>query len=372
MVGIVAIAAGGSHTCALTLIGSVLCWGSDEHGQLGDGPVDSSGSQYVEVQGLSNGVVAITAGFAHTCALTYAGRALCWGLDDYGQNGGGVDTSDKQTPIQVSGLASGVTAIAAGFNHTCAIVEGAGVKCWGRDTSGQLGDGANNTNKPTPVAVVGLETGVQAVAAGGSHSCALREGGAYCWGDDTWGQLGDDATAGSRAVPTPVRLLDSGIQAIVAGYNHTCALRATGTVRCWGVDGSGQIGDGENNAPKYTPELVPTLLAITSLAAGQDHTCASGADGAFCWGSDLAGQLGEGTLGGSANAPVAVTGVAGGGKTIAAGRVHTCLVTQESALLCWGLNTSGQVGDGTLETRSAPAPVLGPQYYRALLPQVAR
>ena len=160
---ITAIAAGIYHTCGLTSGGGVVCWGNNGNGQLGDGSTTSSTTP-VAVSGLSSGVSAIAAGAFHTCAVTSGGGVVCWGENNLGELGDGTGINSP-TPVAVSGLSSGVSAIAAGIYHTCGLTSGGGVVCWGRNVNGQLGDGTT-TSSPTPVAVSGLSSGVSTMAAG--------------------------------------------------------------------------------------------------------------------------------------------------------------------------------------------------------------
>ena len=234
-----AIAAGASHTCALMkTAGAVKCWGSNSFGELGDGNYFVSSHTPVDVLALSD-VTAIAAGSGHTCALTDAGGVKCWGDNEYGQLGIDHVTPYSDTPVNVTSLDSGVAAIAAGGIHTCALIKGGGVKCWGYNHHGQLGDGTY-TQRDTPT-TVHESTGFKAVAAGAEHTCALTEaGGVKCWGDNEYGQLGDDNAPTDRNEPVNVYNLDSGIKAIAAGARHSCALTDGGSARCWGLNDRGQ------------------------------------------------------------------------------------------------------------------------------------
>lgn len=357
LTGIAQVAAGGGHTCALKTNGGVLCWGIDA---LGDGTSTNRSSRPVEVVGLNSGIAAITAGFKHACALTAAGGVLCWGSNEWGQLGDGNTNTARNRPVAVNGLSSGVRAIAAGYYHTCAAMTSGGVMCWGYNRGGALGDGTT-TNRPLPVAVSGLDVGIVALAAGGSyyggHTCALTtNGGVMCWGANGWGQLGDGGAA-DRAVPAAVSGLESGVTAITANQDHTCALTASGSVMCWGRNFYGQLGDGSLRA-KSTPVMVSGLDSGAVIAAGHDHTCALNTlGGVKCWGWNAYGQLGDGTKT-DRHTPVAVSELSSGMSSVDAGSYHTCAVTTEGGVKCWGKNSSVQLGDGTGVDRLTPVDVV--------------
>jgi alpha-tubulin suppressor-like RCC1 family protein len=221
--------------------GGVKSWGANINGQLGDGTTASSGVP-VDVTGLPSAVSAIAVGGEHTCALTSGGSLKCWGWNATGQLGIGT-TTDSNTPVDVVGLASGVRAIAAGGRHTCALMTAGGVSCWGYNEFGQLGDGTT-TDSPMPVAVAGLPRSVRAITTGGNFSCALKtDGGVMCWGLNAAGQLGDGTYTDSPA-PVDATGLASGVSAIAAGYYHICGITKNGGVTCWGGNESGQLGIG--------------------------------------------------------------------------------------------------------------------------------
>jgi alpha-tubulin suppressor-like RCC1 family protein len=354
--GVVAIAAGDLHTCALTVGGDVKCWGRNSSGQLGDGTTTSRTTP-VDVSELGSGVVAIAAGGFHTCALTTDGGVKCWGYNGLGQLGDGTTTS-RNMPVDVVRLGSGVRAIGAGGYHTCVLTASGGIKCWGDNTYGQLGIGKFGY-RPIPADVSGLGSWVSAIAAGDLHTCAPRAGGVKCWGANRDGQLGNGMWADS-ATPVDVSGLGSGVRAIAAGDLHTCALTAGGGVKCWGQNSSGQLGDGTTTS-RTTPVDVSGLGAgvIAAIATGGLHTCALTAGGGVkCWGQNSYGQLGDGTTT-RRTTPVDVSGLGSGVVAIAAGRYHTCALTAGGGVKCWGQNSYGQLGDGTTTDRTTPVDVSG-------------
>ena len=348
------IAAGHVHTCALTVDSGVKCWGFNTAGQLGDATTRPRAAA-ADVLGLGEGVVLINAGSSHTCALTPASGVKCWGENADGQLGDGT-TVDRLTPVAVVGLSSGVRGVSAGKRHTCAFLNSGAIKCWGNNAYGQLGDGTA-TSHLTPVDVVGLTSGVQALDAGDDHTCAIDgEGGVKCWGDNRAGELGD-GTQLSRLSPIDVVGLDGGTRAVSAGGSFTCALNVNGGVKCWGGNSVGQLGDGTTTL-RLTPVDVMSLSAgASAVSAGGAHACALTAGGGVkCWGFNNYGQLGDGTITWRLT-PVAVTGLSAGATAVSAGDLHTCAVLAGGAAQCWGWNEYAQLGDGTTVWRRTPVDV---------------
>jgi alpha-tubulin suppressor-like RCC1 family protein len=305
----VMVKAGWKHTCALTAGGAVKCWGYNRNGELGNGKTADS-SVPVDVIGLASGTAAIGMGDDHTCAVTDAGAVKCWGYNDYGQLGDGTRTS-RSIPMEVMSLAGGAASVVAGWGHTCILSSGGGVKCWGNNENGQLGYGETVEYRFTPVGVLDLGSGVIGIGAGGGHMCALLAGGGIrCWGNNKYGQLGD-GTAQTRLVPVAVEGISQGAARVAAGWNHTCAAMGNGELQCWGWNYYGQLGDGMR-ATQIRPVTVKRMMEdATDVAAGWAHTCAiTAAGGVKCWGWNAFGQLGDGTNLDSP-VPLAVAGMGG-------------------------------------------------------------
>ncbi|MFH2010104.1 MAG: hypothetical protein ABI333_26135 [bacterium] len=351
----VAISAGGTHSCALAPDGTAWCWGGGSVGELGNGSTASSDSP-VQVTGLTD-AVAITAGTAHSCALLSDGTALCWGNGIDGQLGNGSQSPINTTPELVTGIA-GVTAISAGYNHTCAVESNGAAWCWGEGEFGALGAGSQLYSN-TPLAVSGL-TSVVNIAAGeydrdlrGEHSCAvLADGTARCWGGGVWGQLGDGSNSFSLT-PVSVSGLTNAV-VVSAGSEHSCAVASNGTAWCWGSGDGGILGNGSSSSSN-TPVQVASLTNVTVISAGSFHTCAVESNGAaWCWGPG--GLLGNGSWTESST-PVPVTGLTNA-VDISAGDRHTCAVASDGTAWCWG--GGGLLGDGSMADSYVPVQVLPP------------
>ncbi len=354
--GIARISAGTYFTCALPTAGGMKCWGDDWAGQIGNG---LQGRQLVpaDVLDLPDQITSLGTGDSHTCVTTSTGKVKCWGSNAYGQLGDGTSAL-RYTPVDVLGLSNGVAYIGSGAAHTCALTSAGGVKCWGNNDYGQLGDGTT-IYRLTPVDVYGMTSGVKAIAVGGYHTCALLQTGAvYCWGYNRYGQLGTNST-NRHLTPENVTTLKSGVIAVTAGFAHTCALMVYGGVKCWGDNGKGQLGTGDNKISEV-PVIVVGIygLQVIEISAGESHTCALLSTGAVkCWGNNYDGQLGNGARSNSTR-PVDVSGLTGA-QWVAAGLYHTCVLLAGGKVECWGGNYSGQLGDGTTDVRITPTEVQG-------------
>lgn len=378
--GVVSVSAGSGHTCALLSGGVLDCWGANGSGQLGNADMCDPCPTPVPVQGMSSAST-LGGGGGLSCAVGGDGGLACWGSNTTGQLGDGTFV-DRSTPATVcadpacDAALTGVTEIDGGATHTCAVVAG-GAKCWGNNRRAQLGrDEVCAVGCPYAGDVTGLTTGVVEIAAGTNHTCALlQSGGVRCWGDNDHGQLGD-ATLTRRAAPVDVcaggaqscdALLD-GATAIAAGGDHTCALVAGGRVRCWGINGHASITSGRICSPDCTtpaevclaytqapdpPGCSQPLDGATALAAGSDFECVLKGGRVLCWGDHNLGQLGAGmrcatfvcTPPAEVCADPACAASLTGVTSIAAGGAHACAVAS-GAVKCWGRNSSSQLGHG--------------------------
>jgi alpha-tubulin suppressor-like RCC1 family protein len=307
-------------------------------------------------------VSAIAAGFAHSCALVTGGAAYCWGSNARGQLGNDT-TLISPFPLAVSG---GLTfaSITAGYSHTCALTSAGAAYCWGDNSTGALGVATTADSSATPVAVAGGLTFTH-ISAGYSHTCAVAaDGSAYCWGANESGELGTGSVG--QDSPTPA-LVAGGLQfaSVSAGGVYSCGITTTGAGYCWGSNAYGVLGDGTTN-DSPTPVPVAGGLTLASIAAGVYHTCAVTTNGAaYCWGQAGSGQLGTGLTSLSSSTPLAVAG----GHSFAAitvGELSTCAVTTANAAYCWGSGTFGALGSGSTSQANTPQLVSGSQTYSAI------
>ena len=325
------------------------------------------------------GVVQVENGDTHACARLTTGRAMCWGTGDENRLGfNGISDSNRAGFVQGVGDVGQLTQIAQlslGAAHSCARLTTGQARCWGENQNRQLGTGDQNDGGPFVVEnrTGGALTGVTAIAAGANHTCAIVAGGQVrCFGSNVNGQLGD----GSLQPRTrPVIVLDvngsgalTGATQISAGNNYTCVRLNTGQARCWGNNTSGQLGRGNvdsRNRPVVVKNANGTapLTGVTQVSAGASTTCARMSDNsARCWGSDFNGVLGNGGVDDSTDLPVRVLAVSGGGflagvKNISVGGAHVCATVSGNQLRCWGDGNDSQLGTGDVSDRNRPAVV---------------
>ncbi|MCA9605675.1 MAG: hypothetical protein KC619_08780 [Myxococcales bacterium] len=283
------VSAGQYHTCAIRSGGLVLCWGRNDAGQLGSDTGGMFATRPTPVMGLT-GASAISLGADHSCAVA-GGAVYCWGANDVGQLGDGTMLR-RPLPTAVSGLTDAVE-VRAGPTHVCARRTGGTVVCWGENSWGELGDGST-MQRLTPVAVTGIVDAVE-IAVGSHHSCARRPGGeVLCWGDNRAGQLGAGTADFSHPTPVVVTSL-GGVTQIAAGGDHSCAVTAAGSPLCWGDNTYGILGDGTTMS-RDTPTPVLGLTGAVELRVAEYNTCARlGSGEVWCWGWNMWGQVGDGT-----------------------------------------------------------------------------
>lgn len=373
------ITAGYYHTCAVTSDGGVYCWGYNSNGQLGN---SSTTQSLVPVAVNSAGVLLgktvtqVDAGMYFTCARTSDGQAYCWGANSNGQLGNN-STTQSTVPVAVNttGELSGKTVayIDAGWYHTCAITSDAQAYCWGYNSDGELGNNSTTqSNVPVAIYTAGVLSGktIIDISAGGYHTCAVSsDGGAYCWGYNYDGEIGDNSTNDSSipvAVNTDGVLSGKVLAKISAGSSYVCAVASSGQTYCWGDNGSGQFGDGSN-----TNSLVPVAVDATGglagkvveqVATGGSHTCTiDSEDHAYCWGYNFYGQLGSLYVLGYIAVPIAVynSGVLVDKDVdqISAGEEHNCSIASDGKVYCWGRNNYGQLGNNTTIDSAFPVAV---------------
>ena len=365
---------GNGQSCAILANGSLMCWGSDQFGALGTGAGSSHQQSPVWVN-VGSGLTAesLAYGQMYGCVVLSNGSLKCWGYNANGQLGDGT-TANKDAPVAIS-LGTGRTAEAVAVHnaHTCAILDDGSVKCWGDDTYGELGNGAGVTHSSSPPSTsvdLGTDRTAVSIDIGGDHSCAILDDGSLkCWGGDSNGQLGNGATTtADQHSPVSVDLgTDRTAIAVSAGWQHTCAILDNGSLKCWGSDGDGQLGNGATTTvDQHSPVSVDLGTDRTAVAvvAGRFNTCAILDDGSLkCWGDDSQGQLGNGastTV--DQHSPVSVD--LGTGRTAVAVNIfqtlHTCAILDDASMKCWGFDGTGGLGNGPgSTTQHSPSLVTG-------------
>jgi alpha-tubulin suppressor-like RCC1 family protein len=409
------IAVGSGTSCAVTTAGAAQCWGWNSYGELGvgtstgpqncgtvDNPIGCSATP-VGVSGLGSGVSEMGVGYSHACARMTVGGVRCWGNAVGGALGNGNDTGPQvcgvlsfpcsTMPATVGGLDGPASALAVGWNHTCAVT--GGVECWGGHRDGALGNGSSTGHSSSPVAV-DLPDGVTvtAIGAGEQFTCAVTStGGVLCWGSNRFGQLGSGTSTGPQQCgandfacsTAPVAVdLPGGVTAteVAVGGYHACALTSSGAVLCWGWNSDGQLGIGTDEGPESCSNLSANACStspiavsglgsgVTTIRAGHRHTCAlTTAGGVKCWGDNYSDQLGLGpgvdpelcgpADSGCSTTPVTVSGLTSGASGVAAGWDHTCALTTAGGVKCWGNNNGGGLGTGNRASSAIPGQVVG-------------
>ena len=303
ILGAIAVNSGYEHSCVVFPGGTVSCWGTNHIGELGDGTLMSSPTP-ISVGGLG-GVVASSSGAAHTCALLADGSLYCWGDNEAGQLG--VNSFNRRPPFGISNptrvdAVSNAVGVSAGFINTCALISGGSIECWGYNYDGQVGNGTVNRKRPyavpSPAHVTGITSAVS-ISAGAFHTCALIAGGTVkCWGYVKAGGLLAKPLL-HTSVPKQVPGIADAVSISSGGF-HNCALLADGTVKCWGANQFGQLGNGKL-VDSIKPVTVIGVKHAVSISSGALHTCAVLSGGAVkCWGSNDEGELGTGSLSQSA------------------------------------------------------------------------
>ncbi len=348
------LVAGSTHTCKLSSDGAAYCWGGNGQGQGGIGELSTRIRQPMAVATTLR-FVRLAAGYVHTCGLTADGSAYCWGWNGRGELGDGT-TQTRTVPSPVATTLRFSTMVGGTGPVTCGVTGTGQAYCWGQNSGGQVGDGTN-VDRLTPTAVAAPEA--FRLLTMGYETCGLAASGrSYCWGNNTFGGLGVGDTL-KRAAPTPVA---GGVSfaALAAGAEFVCGLTPAGVLYCWGQNNYGQLAQGQIRQSITTPGLVAGDLRLASLTAGYAHACGLAPDGrAYCWGANSTGAVGDGSSEAIRPAPIPVAG----GLTfqlLVAGSDHTCGVTSSASLYCWGSNGVGQLGDSTFTSRNSPVLIPAP------------
>ena len=374
------VGAGSEYSCALTSVGGVKCWGEGANGRLGNNATaDTDAPDDVDTDSsdtLLTGIVQVSAGWYHACALTSGGNVKCWGAGGNGELGNDCDDGCADSNISVDVKSaddsatnlSGIVQVSAGGYHTCALTSMGSVKCWGQGREGRLGNN-DTADKDAPVDVVTSSsdtnplTGIVQISAEVAHTCALTsKGNVKCWGSGGFGQLGNGAWV-DKSYPVDVvasagsnSLLGDIVQVSV-GSNHACALTSGGNVKCWGAGDAGQMGNGTtalgNNAPvSVTTSGSTALSGILGISTSMGyHSCAIKPTGTVvCWGVGRSGQLGNNATSNQSH-PVNVLTSADGNPALSGiaqiglGFSHSCAVTDTGKVLCWGKGDDGELGN---------------------------
>ena len=351
------------HTCAITSMGNLNCWGAGMWGYLGFGTTESHYSPRKLNLGENRTAISVSTRTRHTCAILDDGTLKCWGVNNYGQLGIG-STVQKDTPQLVDiGIGRTAVSVSAGDQHTCAILDDGSLKCWGSNSHGQIGVDSTNWNfaYSTPELVdLGVGRTALSVSTGGYHTCAvLDDYSLKCWGKNDYGQTAGSGTQTEREESPIVVNLGTGRTAlsVSTGLHHTCVVLDDNSLKCWGDNVYGQLGVGD-----FTDRYVPTLVDLgtgrgaVSVSTGDGHTCAILDNSSLkCWGRNNDAQLGIGSLGTNQNSPQLVA-TGSGFFNISMSQGHSCAILDNGSLNCWGESEYGKLGIGSSIVVSYPTP----------------
>ena len=354
---VLSVHSGSRHTCAIITAGRVMCWGDNRAGQLGLSPSDRPVMAPTLVPGLAQ-VTSLALGAEHTCALQ-GDQVLCWGANDYGQLGDATTTA-RHEPALIPAL-SGATALWSGTSHSCATLADDTVACWGYNGHGQIGLGGPPTryqepsvyDATSPRVIPGAATCVELGMGSFSTYCATRDARGLAWGYNTGRGLGVGTGNAYEILPLPILNVSDLVQ-LVGGFRHTCGRHARGGVSCWGYNDHGQAGR-PPQATSFSPAAMPGLDSTSQLQSGNNHACAlTSFWRVLCWGLNNNGQLGRGQTLANAHVPASVEQLSFSALSIHPSGNHTCALSRDGRLYCWGLNRDGQLGDGTTIDRASP------------------
>ena len=358
--GMVVVSPGRAHACALDQNGRAFCWGQSESGQLGNGSTATRVTPIAVSGGLT--FASIDAGSFHTCAVTHAGAAYCWGLNQAGRLGDGT-LNNRLVPVQVAGNHT-FSMISAGERNTCGVTTSHEAYCWGEGAFRALGNGST-TSTPSPVLVAGGHS-FASLSVGTDFACGVTTSGqGLCWGTASSGALGSGSTTPQ---PTPGPIAGGlTLGSISAGQAHACGVTTAGAGYCWGVGQFGRLGNG-SGLNSLTPVPVSGNLVFAQISAGALHSCGvSTAGTGYCWGGNIDGDLGTGSPF-SATTPTLVLGGLSWASIHAGGLIppslsssdsfsFTCGVSAAGQTYCWGSGQQGQLGNGSTGPRGTPTAV---------------
>lgn len=363
------IAAGDGFTCDLGSIGMAHCWGENggQDGRLGNGPLDNASLADspvpVNVLGAAR-FTQISSGDRHSCGVTSTGTAHCWGSNGSGQLGNTANPSWAHQPVQVSGTQN-YSQVSAGSTHTCALTTAGAAYCWGENGSGQLGNNST-TDSNVPVAVSGGLTFTN-ISAGDEVTCAVATNGTgYCWGSDTYGMIGNGgsvsySTTDIRMTPTQVSGPTT-FKQMAVGTFHACGVLVAGQVYCWGDNSSGHLGVGDPNVfDSGTPLATSTSALFTQIDAGYMNTCGVTTTFALhCWGANVSGESGSATtVGQIAYSPALAAAGEWAEVNVGGTSPQTCAITRTRlSVRCMGNNDSGQLGNNTTTSSNTAHPTM--------------